>query len=100
MSSHATDLNVYAKSFFFWLQLRLDRDKNTLRLRLQYDTIRLSDYNCNMTTKKYVTLEVEGARKTRKEGVNKDMDDFYTKLTDAVDRSKWLKTIRKRNWSD
>jgi len=49
-----------------------------------------------MTTKKYVTLEVEGARKTRKEGVNKDMDDLHTKLTDAVDRSKWLKMIRER----
>jgi len=53
---------------------------------------------------KSVTLEVEGARKTRKEGM--DMDDLHTKLTDAVDRSKRLKTIRERerererNWSD
>jgi len=48
-------------------------------------------------------LEVEGARqrgrpnKTWKEVVDKDMDDLHIKLTDAMDRSKWMTMIR-GNW--
>jgi len=44
-------------------------------------------------------LDVERARQTWKEVVDKDTNDLHTELSDAMDHSKWTVTIR-GNWSD
>jgi len=67
------------------------------RLRSYGHVLRKDDDDC---VKKWVTLEVEGARqrsratKTRKEVVDEDVDDLHMKLSDDVDHDEWWKMIR------